>query len=631
MKRFLPRALGGLCALFAPALVLCQPHPVVLGAASSLVDSKEAGNLSAYFPDERDIPTKLLDVMRMSELRYTEGSNLIKAGESARARAAFDEAVNLVLRSEWDLPSTPVLSKFFQDLINRIQRDESRYLRPDVGTEEKSERAVVDELEKLDLIPIQVDPALKDAVEADILDSRYDIPIVVNESVLKSMNFWLSRGRRYFVDGLSRSGQYKEMIERIFREESVPRDLMYLAQVESLFKPNALSRALAKGIWQFARGTAIRYGLKVNRYVDERSDPEKSTRAAARYLNDLYAMFNDWNLVLAAYNWGEGKIQKLVDQSGESDFWRLTTLKRKMPAETKNHVPMVLASIILANNPEKYGLPVELEASLNCDRVSIPKRINLTAAAKALDVPLETLKKLNPALKTSYTPPDYPNFELNVPAGLGADFAEKLAALPNTTFRADPEFNGRHKVLSGETLGSISLRYGVSVEDLQAANDIRSPQSLRAGTWILVPTSPTAARPARVSIPAPATRFGGEHMVKPGETLASIAQSYGVSAADLQKANKIASAKSLLAGSSIRVPAAAPGTVPVAEPAATRQHQVASGETLYSIAARYHVTVAALQKANRIRQPQSLQVGVWLKIPSEEGAAGDKLSIARKS
>ena len=277
MKRRLPiHAVVGFCVLFAPAAALCQPQSVILGATSSLVDRNGIGDPAGH----ADLPPSLLDVMRASQMRYLEGSGLIKAGESAKARIAFDQAVDLILLSYWDIPSNPVLGDYFQDLIRCIQRDESRYLRPDVVDEQTPEQAVLDELENLDLIPIQVDPALRDAVDADILNSRYDIPVVVNENVYKAMNYWLSRGRKYFIDGFKRSGRYQEMIERIFREESVPRDLMYLAQVESLFKTNALSRARALGIWQFTRGTAIRYGLKVNSSIDERSDPESSTRAS---------------------------------------------------------------------------------------------------------------------------------------------------------------------------------------------------------------------------------------------------------------------------------------------------------------------------------------------------------------
>ena len=564
MKRRLPiHAVIGFCVFFAPAAALCQPQAVILRATSPLVDRKGIGDAA----DHADLPPSLLDVMRTSQMRYLEGSSLIKAGESAKARIAFDQAVDLILMTYWDLPSTPVLNNYFQDLIRCIQRDESRYLRPEVIDDQKPERAVLDELENLDLIPIQVDPALKDAVDADILNSKYDIPVIVNESVYKAMNYWLSRGRKYFIDGIKRSGRYQEMIERIFREESVPRDLMYLAQVESLFKTNALSRAMALGIWQFTKGTAIRYGLKVNSYIDERSDPEKSTRAAARYLNDLYAMFNDWTLVLAAYNWGEGRVQSLINKSGVTDFWLLAESKRRMPKETKNHVPLIMASIILARNPENYGLPVELEAPIGCDRITISKRINLKTAASALNVSLDELKQLNPALKTTLTPPDYPNFELNVPAGMGVYFDAQLASVPAVDPKADPGFTGNHKVKSGDTLSSIAARYRTTVAELQAANNLRSPNSLRVGTLLQVPAPRTTARPAPA--PAPASGAGSRHQVKTGETLASIAQFYGVSIAALRKANGMMSI--------------------------------------------------------------SLQAGTWLQIPPQETAPGNRLSVARKS
>jgi membrane-bound lytic murein transglycosylase D len=614
MKRLLcTPAIVVLCALVAPASLFSQPQRVILSATSSLVDANKPGRVAAYVPDDPDIPPKMLGVMRASEMHYLEGSNLIKAGDSAGARIAFDAAVDLILQSEWDLATTPALAAFFRDLIQRIQRDESRYLRSDDDSGEKPEPAAVDELGKVDLIPIRVDPALKDAVEADILNSEYGIPIVVNESVLKSLNFWLIHGRELFVDGLMRSGRYKPMIERIFREESVPLDLMYVAQVESLFETNAVSRAFAKGIWQFSKGTAIRYGLKVNRYVDERADPEKSTRAAARYLKDLYAMFNDWTLVLAAYNWGEGSLQQLVDKSGVTDFWRLASLRRRMPQETKNHVPMVVASIILARNPEKYGLPLELEPPLDYERVAIAKRVNLKAVAMVLGVPVDVLRKLNPALRTSYTPPDDPDFELNVPAGMGADLAEKLAALPASDLRADPEFNGSYRVKAGDTLSSIALRYKVTVEDLQTVNGLGSPKSLRAGSLLKMPTAGPAMRPA-----AQPVDYKGRYQVKAGETLAAIAQRYGVSVTALQKANNIESAESLLAGSWLKVPSLPASAGSSTQPSEGRRHQVKSGETLSSIAAHYGVSVDALQKLNGIQSPRSLRVGTWLEIPAKK-------------
>jgi membrane-bound lytic murein transglycosylase D len=526
MKRRLPvHAVVGLCVLFAPAAALCRPQ----SGASQVVERNAIG-------DNGDLPATLTDLMRNSRTRYLEGSALIKAGESAKARIAFDEAVDLILLSYWDLPSTPALNSYFQDLIRSIQRDESRYLHADAADEQQPEKAVLDELEDLDLIPIQVDPAFKNAVDADLLNSKYDIPVVVNESVYKAMNYFLSRGRKYFIDGILRSGKYAEMIERIFREESVPPDLMYLAQVESLFKTNALSRAKALGIWQFTKGTGSRYGLKINSYIDERSDPEKSTRAAARYLNDLYAMFNDWSLVLAAYNWGEGKVQSLISKSGVTDFWLLAGLKRRMPKETKNHVPLIMASIILARNPENYGLPGELEAPVAFDRITVSKRISLKTAASTLNVSLDELKQLNPALKTLSTPPNYPDFELKVPAGMGEDFTEKLASLPAVDPKTERIFEGEHRVRNGDTLSGIAARYRTTVAELQAANRLRSPNALRVGDVLQVPAR-TTVRPAAPAAPPAATNAGSRHQVKSGETLVSIAQFYGVSVGALQQAN----------------------------------------------------------------------------------------------
>jgi len=528
MKRRLPvHAVVGLCVFFAPAAALCRAQSAAVGSAPPAAQRSGTG-------DDADLPATLTDLMRTSRARYLEGSSLIKAGDSAGARIAFDEAVDLILMSYWDLPSNPALNNYFQDLIRSIQRDESRYLRADAADGQEPEKAVLDELAELDLIPIQVDPALKDAVDADLLNSKYDIPIVVNESVYKAMNYFLSRGRKYFIDGILRSGRYVEMIERVFHEASLPRDLMYLAQVESLFKTNALSRAKALGIWQFTKGTAVRYGLRVNSYIDERSDPEKSTRAAAQYLNDLYAMFNDWSLVLAAYNWGEGKVQSLINKSGVTDFWLLAGLKRRMPKETKNHVPLIMASIILARNPENYGLPAELEPPVAFDRVTVSKRISLKTVSSALNVSVDELRQLNPALKTGSTPPDYPDFELKVPAGLGGYFTEMLASLPAVDPKTERMFDGEYKVRSGDTLSAIAARYRTTVAELQAANHLRSPHSLRAGAVLQVPER-TNVRPS----PAPlsASNSGTRHQVKPGETLQSIARIYGVSVETLQRAN----------------------------------------------------------------------------------------------
>ncbi len=472
------------CCIYLPAATIIGQVPVAHSATMSATPSDS----SAYLSDVPGIPKGMQDLIHASRSKYLEGSNLIKAGDSDKARESFNSAVDLLLQSDWDIPSTPALNRFFQDLVQRIQQDESQYLVGPCDTQdEDAESAVVDELDKLDMIPTTVDPSLQDALTADF-------PITMNEMVAKSLDYWLNSGRKYFVDGLLRSGKYRPMIEKVFREESVPLDLMYLAQVESLFKPHAVSRARAKGIWQFEKGTALRYGLKVTRDVDERSDPEKSTRAAARYLNDLFAMFKDWNLALAAYNWGEGKVLRLIQSTGLNDFWQLVDLRRRLPEETKNHVPLIQASVILAKNPEKYGLPTELDPPLKYSEVSVSKPIDLRAAAKVLSTSIDELKKLNPALRGLTTPANYPNFQLKIPVDSDPTIHAELAALPTAKVKLPDDFSCRHKVRRGDTLARIAARYHVSVAELARANNISAKKKLTAGTWLQVPSQSTSKR-----------------------------------------------------------------------------------------------------------------------------------------
>jgi membrane-bound lytic murein transglycosylase D len=355
--------------------------------------------------------------------------------------------------------------------------------------------------------------------------------------VVKSLDFWLNRGRKYFADGLVRSGRYRPIIEKVFREESIPLDLMYLAQVESLFKTHAVSKAKAKGIWQFEKGTALRYGLKVTRDVDERSDPEKSTRAAAHYLSDLFAMFKDWNLVLAAYNWGEGKVQRLIDRTGLKDFWQLVDLR--LPQETKNHVPLIQASVILGRNPEKYGLPTELDPPLQYTKVSISKPIDLRAAAKVLSTSLDELKRLNPALRGLTTPANYPNFQLKVPVDSDPDTHERLAALPRAKIKLPPEYEGRHKVRPGETLSGIAARYRVSVAELGRANNFSSKKKLVAGTWLQVPSQSVVPSKASASRRAGSAKSSSLAVSKQGTSAKKIVTSTG------RSSKRVGSAKAL--------------------------------------------------------------------------------------
>jgi membrane-bound lytic murein transglycosylase D len=390
---------------------------VTYSATITTTDTNPQFDKMAYILGHSYVPRGVSQVLQASHEKYLEGRDLMQSGKSERARISFNEAVDLLLSPNWDRASTLHLNHFFQELIQRIPKDNSCF---SSASAENSGR---------NLIPLAISPDLKDEFISHLAGTSYEIPITINRTVEKSLYYWLNDGRRFFIEGLLRSGQYKPIIERIFREENIPLDLMYLAQVESLFKPTAFSKARAKGIWQFNKSTAIQYGLTVTRDVDERSDPEKSTRAAARYLKDLYNSFGDWNLVLAAYNWGGGRVKRLVQRTGIHDFWELVHTGQKLPKETKNHIPLIHASIILARNPEKFGLPLQLDLPLEYVEVSVSKPINLQAAADVLHTTVGELKQLNPSLRRLRTPAKYPDYRLKVPVDSNVNLRERLVAL----------------------------------------------------------------------------------------------------------------------------------------------------------------------------------------------------------
>ena len=541
-----------------------------------------------YTQDGVVIPDSEMELMRAAQAKFIEGYYFLVAGDAAAARLSFDQSVEMLLKFDPYIAHNRVLYAFLQDLTLKIAEVEDIYFSSldayeaddfaEADAEELDDAVVEDldiiDLDSLDLTVIPDNPVLLGMLREGLVRNQFDMPISINDHVVKSLDFWLDRGRKVFSDGLVRSGQYRQMMERVFREESLPLDLISLAQVESSFKTEALSKAQAKGLWQFIRGTALRYGLKITADIDERSDPEKSTRAAARYLNDLFAMFQDWDLVLAAYNWGEGNVKKLIENTGKPDFWQLADLtkkNRKLPDQTRKHVPLIHASAILAREPGRYGFPTEWAPPLQYSTVVISKPTDLKAIASVLGTSFEELKRLNPALRGNRTPANYPGFELKVPADSDPELYALLAALPEARYKPSPDFNGRHKVVSGETLSSIARKYGVSVEALQKANGLSSSR-ITAGKTLYVPdaaaknktTSKTASSSNSGgtisktvdSSSRPASRQGVIHFIQRGETLEQIARKYQVSVEALRKVNGLSEKSKIIAGKTLRVPAA---------------------------------------------------------------------------
>ncbi len=389
-------------------------------------------------------------------------------------------------------------------------------------------------------------------------EELFDYPVVVNLRVLTWIDYFLGRIHKNFEAGLQRSGRYLSMARRIFKEEGVPQDLVFLAHVESAFKVNALSSARALGLWQFMRGTGKLYGLRCDAYVDERLDPEKATRAAARHLHDLYNRYGDWYLALAAYNAGAGNVDRAIQRTGIRDFWQLSQT-RYLVYETRNFVPAILAATIIAKSPGAYGFTEETDPPLAYDTVIVHEPIDLRVVARYSGATLTELERLNTALLLNQTPPLAEKYELRVPAGLGDAFARRVVEIPSE----ERLLYQHHKVKSGENLAMVAARYGTTVRAVQDANRMGRSTLIRAGQSLLIPGHGAPSRSVRDEFEW-SSKEALTHRVRRGDTLSRIAGLYNVPAMAIQTANSLKNPDCLSVGQELTIPVAGKASDPEA-------------------------------------------------------------------
>src|SRR5207249_4933459 len=293
------------------------------------------------------------------------GEEALQLGHVEAAKQEFNRAIGVLLESPYGGRTEPSLREHFDRLVDRISTYEVRALAEGDGfAEKKYEPASIDALLALSTTfsAVALGPELAGVVQSDLESAGHDIPIPLNASVLSYVELFQGRLHDFIEEGLKRGSKYLPMIQNVFRAEGLPLDLAYVPLIESAFKPNALSRAKAKGVWQFMTGTALENGLRRDWYIDERSDPEKATVAAAKYLKTLSNLFSgDWHLALASYNGGPGRLQRAIRAVGVEDFWKLAARRRLLPRETREYVPMILAAIVIARNPVQYGFEIEAE------------------------------------------------------------------------------------------------------------------------------------------------------------------------------------------------------------------------------------------------------------------------------
>lgn len=476
-----------------------------------------------------------------------------------------------------------------------------------------------------------VAPPEEEGESVFINEDDFDFPVVDNEKVRYFVDYFSTRVHKTVRNWLERSARYLPMMQEVFAEQGLPRDLVYLAMIESGFNNKAYSRAHASGPWQFIESTGRMYGLSNDWWRDERRDPEKATLAAARHLNDLYRMFDgDWYLAMAAYNAGAGKIRRAIERYGTRDFWELTH-GDYLKDETKHYVPKMLAALLIAKHPERYGFTdLNYHEPLVYETAEIDSVTDVDVIAKLAGSDYDTIKKLNPELKRWSTPPGAGSYQVRLPVGAGQPFVEAFAQLP-----VDKRANFVvHKVAKGDTPAALAKRYRVRVDDLLRFNKVRDARSLRIGQSLLIPLNPEAGRMSlaelreslRDDAPAKAGTKGGAkvYTVRSGDSLSKIARQFKVTEKQLRSWNGLKSKSLLRVGQKLTVGPGSPakaGTAVASAKAAPSAaglkkvvYQVRSGDTLWAIGRQFNVGAEQIRGWNNLPKNPVLRPGQRLTL-----------------
>src|ERR1035438_2172684 len=469
---------------------------------------------------------RVQSLIEQVEKAYTDGAADYRKGKLPAAKSEFDRAVDLMLTSGIDIKGEPQLQDEFDRIVDAVNALEMEALKQGNGFAPKEEPTPADVASD---VTFAVDPNIVAKAQSQLATTKSDLPLVVNDYVAAFINFFANtqKGHNTLLHSFQRSGRYKGMIQRVMSEEGVPQDLIYLAVAESGFQPRAVNgRSGAGGMWQFMpRGN---YGLTRNGFMDERFDPEKSTRSYARYMKYLYDQLGDWYLAMAAYDWGAGNVQRAVQKTGYADFWELYK-RNNLPGETKNYVPEILAAIIIAHNPKQYGFEdVTLDPPILTDTITVNYSVDLRLVSDLVGAPVDELMALNPSLLRLITPPDT-SFDLHLPAGTATLFNERVAMVPEAN-RISWRY---HAVAAADTLASVAREFRVEPAELATANQLHASDSLDSVAALVVPVPPAAA-------PSAQTRL---YTVRKGDTLVTIADRFGVSLNQLRRWNKVTGIK----------------------------------------------------------------------------------------
>ena len=553
--------------------------------------------VSENVPSETNPVPSIEDVLNDAGQRRARGETLLRNGMAPAARSEFENALELLRGLAGSVHASEArIARETDELVVRLGGMEAA---------RQTETAIIDDLAELD-ISNPPDPGLRRRAEEKFESLSSDLPIELNDRVLSMLEYFTEgAGRAAIEAGLTRAGLYRPMIERIFSDAGIPLDLIHLAQAESAFKPAAISRAGARGMWQFIPARGQEYGLRQNQWIDERSDPEKSTWAAARHLKDLHDRFGDWYLAMAAYNSGPGRVAQAMVRADSSDFWTLSE-QGLLPRETRNFVPTILAMTVIGKDLARHGFDIEPAAALDVERVTVDRATDLRIIAERLDLPLARIQELNPQILRWATPPGIRDFELILPRGFRNAFEDKIAGLPEN----ERILFHHHVVESGETVSHLADRYDVSIAAIGEANNLSSRYTIRLGQSLMIPVSGIVNRgtgAAAYAEPATGPR-PSSYRIRTGDTLSGIADRFGLEVADIRRWNQMTS-DLLIAGDNLTL---TPPTTQDGERALV--YNVQHGDTLFEIAALYRISIDEIRSWNLDTDLSIIRPGDRLRI-----------------
>ena len=438
-----------------------------------------------------------------------------------------------------------------------------------------------------------------------------EVALDTHPDVDKWIKYFTNRGRDQMEIYLERSSRYLSLMKAVLKENNLPPDLVYIALIESGFSPKALSRSNAVGYWQFIYGTAKRYGLRIDGYVDERRDPVLSTRAAANYFKELFSLFESWHLALAAYNSGEYRVNRAVLKHYNRNFWFLSS-KKALPRETRNYIPKFISAVRIAKNPKKYGFSkINYQEPIQYELIDSVQPISLRRLAQQMDVPEQTLKALNPMYKGEYIPVYENKTTLRIPVGTKVLAQASLEKSRMKAPKHSYHYHYWYRVRSGDSLYKIARRHKTTVRKLRRKNRLGRSSLIRIGQKLKIPTSRLVASKKSSPKRTLAKTQKEFHVVKKGQSLALIARLYGLKLSAFKELNNIQGNPIIHPRQKLRIKA----------PAAPSNNQqkgyytVRRGDTLISIAQKHNISLPKLMKKNSMDFQTILLTGTRLIIP----------------